>query len=170
MSVHLNPIIIDAERILSSRLYLTQPNNYGMIDIMKICKRCGKQEILHKIKVAKNCFRFWCETCCEHYDKWQHKKLVQCIRTRYHCAVSRCTDGSNPAYKDYGGRGIQVKFENVNNYINYIINDLKGNTLVKIRELDIDRIDNDGHYEKGNLRLVSHQENCHNRIRRKQVV
>lgn len=130
---------------------------------MKICKHCGKQKILHKIEIAKNCFRFWCDVCCEHYNKWQHKKLIQCIRSRYHNAVSRCTDGSNINYHNYGGRGIQCRFENVNDYIDHIINDLKGDTFVKIRELDIDRIDNDGHYEVGNLRLVTRSENLKNR-------
>ena len=59
-----------------------------------------------------------------------------------------------------------MRFKDVNEYIDHIINDLKGDTFVKIRELDIDRINNDGHYEAGNLRLVSHQENCRNRVKR----
>lgn len=134
---------------------------------MKICKHCGKQKTLHKIEVNKNHFRFWCETCCEHYNKWQYKKLIHCIRNRFAQQVSRCTDGSNPAYENYGGRGIQVKFKSSQEFIDHIINDLGCDTFVKIRGLEIDRIDNDGYYEIGNLRLVTRSENMRNTRKQK---
>lgn len=43
--------------------------------------------------------------------------------------------------------------------MNYVVDILK----VDPRGFDIDRIDNNGHYEKGNIRFVTHKENCNNR-------
>lgn len=50
-------------------------------------------------------------------------------------------------------------------YIPYIINELQ----VDPRNLTIDRINNDGHYERGNIRFVSYSENLKNR-RTKQIM
>jgi len=62
-------------------------------------------------------------------------------------------------YKDYGGRGIKVKFTSFEDFYNHIINTIK----IDPRGLTIDRIDNDGHYEKGNIRFVSRAENNRNK-------
>lgn len=74
----------------------------------------------------------------------------------------RCNNSRCGVYKNYGGRGIQNKFESLNEFRNYIINDLGYNDLNKIKKLEIDRIDNNGHYEKGNIRFITHKENCKN--------
>lgn len=132
---------------------------------MKICNHCGKQKPLIEIEIAKNCFRLWCKDCCAHYNKWQEKKLRQCLQTRFSGMISRCTDGTNPAYSDYGGRGIECRFNSSQELIDYITIDLGFDTLVKVKGLDIDRTDNDGHYESGNIQLVTRSENMKNRNR-----
>lgn len=75
---------------------------------------------------------------------WQFKKL----ENAYYHAKSRCCDKRHPRYLDWGGRGIKFNFANLRQFINYI--GIPENTT------DIlDRINNDGHYEIGNVRWTT---------------
>ena len=69
----------------------------------------------------------------------------------------------NKSYKNYGGRGIKVKFACFEDFFDYVVNELRADP----RGLTIDRIDNDGDYERGNIRFVSQVENLQNRRKRK---
>ncbi len=77
----------------------------------------------------------------------------------FHSMRRRCGDPDTHNYSRYGGRGIQNKFESLDTFRDYVINVL----WIDPRGLQIDRIDNDGHYEKGNIRFVTAKENCANR-------
>lgn len=70
---------------------------------------------------------------------------------------SRCQDPNSNAYKWYGARGIQVceRWQLFENFIE--------DMGIPNPGLTIDRIDNDGNYEPGNCRWVSHAENMRNR-------
>lgn len=72
-------------------------------------------------------------------------------RTEYRAfleAKRRCADSTRPNWKDYGGRGIQFKFTNFMEFYNEV--GAKPN-----RAYSLDRINNDGHYEVGNVRWAS---------------
>ena len=71
---------------------------------------------------------------------------------------ARCNNSHCPRYIDYGGRGVQVKFDSVIDLENYL-NSLPGFEP----DYEIDRIDNDGHYEVGNLRWTSRLVNSNNK-------
>lgn len=71
--------------------------------------------------------------------------------------IDRCSNVKATFYHRYGGRGIKVcdewlKFEN-------FYRDM-GEAP---RGLTLDRIDNNGNYQKDNCRWISHKENCNNR-------
>jgi len=73
----------------------------------------------------------------------------------------RCLVPSNPAYKNYGGRGIIIcdewlSFEKFHNWA--IANGYADN-------LEIDRINNNGNYEPCNCHWVTRKENAQNRKR-----
>ena len=93
-----------------------------------------------------------CQMCSRHrtYPKW--------LDRRFTAAKQRCTNPNDRGYRNYGARGIQFRFSSVKEACLYMIqtNGLPG------RELEIDRIDVNGHYEPGNLRWVTHQVNCMN--------
>ena len=71
----------------------------------------------------------------------------------------RCCNPKCKHYKNYGGRGIKCLFKNADEFVDYVINELQTDP----RGLTIDRINNEGHYEFGNIRFVSYSENLKNR-------
>lgn len=71
----------------------------------------------------------------------------------------RCTNTKNKDYKYYGGRGIKLCELWMNSYEEFI-------NSVGLRpspDLTIDRIDNDGNYEPGNVRWTTRRNQCLNR-------
>jgi hypothetical protein len=75
--------------------------------------------------------------------------------------IDRCTNSNCSTYHYYGGRGIKVceRWLNFENFLK--------DMGPRPTKLTIDRIDNDGNYEPGNCRWVTHKENCNNRHRKK---
>ena len=74
----------------------------------------------------------------------------------YQAAKSRCNKTNHPQYKYYGGRGILFLFENFENFFKEV-----GHKQTKTQSLD--RINNNGHYEPGNVRWATKQEQTLNR-------
>lgn len=73
--------------------------------------------------------------------------------------MQRCLNDKSTSYKNYGSRGISVseEFKNCEKFISYI------ESLPNYSEgKQIDRINNDGNYEKGNLRWATKQEQSFN--------
>lgn len=89
----------------------------------------------------------------------RRKTLQGFLRGTYANIKKRCNNENCKDYKYYGGRGIKCRFNSFDDFADYVINVLQ----VEPRGLTIDRIDNDGHYEKGNIRFVTQAENNNNR-------
>jgi hypothetical protein len=71
----------------------------------------------------------------------------------------RCLNPQSQAWADYGGRGIRICEEwarDFSSFINHV-----GPRPSPLHE--IDRIDNNGHYEPGNVRWSLRSPNCRNR-------
>jgi len=75
----------------------------------------------------------------------------------FNLARYRCTDPDNVRYHIYGGRGIQFKFESFSDFLMDV-----GFKPEPKRLYSIDRIDNDGHYEPGNVRWATAPEQRRN--------
>lgn len=73
-------------------------------------------------------------------------------------ALIRCTNPARPEYADYGGRGIKFKFRSFHQFFQHI-----GPKPSPAHTLD--RIDNNGHYEIGNVRWATVSEQLVNRRR-----
>lgn len=75
----------------------------------------------------------------------------------YVSARSRCNSVSSKSYRYYGGRGIQFRFAS---FLEFLAD-------VGRKPLDggysLDRIDNNGHYESGNVRWATAVEQRNNR-------
>lgn len=85
--------------------------------------------------------------------------IIGHLRRVFNGIKVRCNNLKCVAYKNYGGRGIKCLFESSDEFVDYVVNVLR----VDPRDLQIDRIDNDGDYVKGNIRFVTCSENCKNR-------
>lgn len=70
--------------------------------------------------------------------------------------VQRCTNPKNPAYHDYGGRGITccARWMSFENFL--------ADMGVKPDGLTLERKDNDGHYDVGNCRWATRAEQNRN--------
>jgi hypothetical protein len=76
----------------------------------------------------------------------------------------RCNALTNPMSVNYGQRGIECRFKSRGEFIRWVLENLPHPTY---RGVDIDRINNSGHYEPGNLRLVPRRVNlCNKRTNR----
>ncbi len=81
----------------------------------------------------------------------------------FHHINYRCINPNYKQYKDYGGRGIENRFGSLDEFRNYIVGTLGITTFEQIKGLQIDRIDNNGHYGEDNIRFVTPKENSNNR-------
>ena len=70
--------------------------------------------------------------------------------------VQRCTNPNNPAYHNYGGRGVTLcaRWREFENFLVDLVEQPEGMTL--------DRIDNDRGYEPNNVRWVTKADNTRN--------
>lgn len=75
----------------------------------------------------------------------------------YYKILDRCNKESDPAYKDYGERGIKNEFESFDHFYEWSMNNGYN------EELTIDRIDNDGNYSPFNCRWTTNVEQQHNK-------
>lgn len=71
-------------------------------------------------------------------------------------ARRRCENPKSQAYDRYGARGIKFKFSSFDEFITEI------GYRPSINH-SLDRIDNDGNYEKGNIKWSTYQEQANNR-------
>lgn len=87
------------------------------------------------------------ELCCECY------KAKSRLFHRVCRAFLRCNDPEDGFYKWYGERGILMKFATRQDMLEHLMTLPGWNDRV----LRLDRINNDGHYEPGNLRFITPQ-------------
>ncbi len=83
------------------------------------------------------------------------------LSQKLHGIKARCRKPSNPGYRHYGGRGIDIApdLESLADFLDYMVT-LPGHDDPA---LSLDRIDNNKGYEKGNLRFATKAVQMQNR-------
>jgi hypothetical protein len=78
----------------------------------------------------------------------------------FHDAKHRCLNPRDPFWKNYGGRGIKFLFESFEQFI-------AGLGPRPSPQHSLDRINNDGHYEPGNVHWATKSEQRRNQCKAK---
>lgn len=118
------------------------------------CK-CGLIRVQKGIRL-----RFGDSRCCRTCGSTKHNMAHSKTYTTWESMIQRCTNPKNWNYHHYGARGIKV-CDSWLNYENFL-----ADMGVRPQGLELDRIDNDGNYEKSNCRWTTHAVNINNRGRK----
>jgi hypothetical protein len=122
------------------------------MDFVRVKCDCGKIHVKRARKLLTN----WasCQGCKLLHDipDWLY---YRCCQQR-----DRCENTKNPGYANYGGRGIRFLFKSPREAAIWVAQNLGIH-----RTMHLDRINNDGNYEPGNLRYSTPPTNAqHTRI------
>ena len=77
----------------------------------------------------------------------------------YRNARNRCTNPNHEHWRNYGGRGIEFRFTSFNHFLEHV-----GHRPTPSHSLD--RINNEGHYEPGNIRWATPEQQYTNKRKR----
>ncbi len=135
---------------------------------LRICRDCGLEaetEEELELFVKGHGSKYNRENLCNHclYKRRQIKKRTDVryyLRFKFHGMKNRCYNSKNYWYSIYGGRGIIICQEWLNNPETFIEWALANGFQ---RGLQIDRIDNEGPYSPINCRWVTQQEQQRNK-------
>lgn len=105
-------------------------------------------------------------SCGRHHTQNQYyqslpEEIHTVLRRRYNrIQVATDQNGKNPAFAAYRRKGIENRFSSAEEFVRYVVETMPMDSYLGV---EIDRIDNSGHYEPGNLRIVTREENAQNR-------
>lgn len=136
------------------------------------CSRCGAISVRYygHVKFRPSCFNCLKISRQTEKDKKTAEKdllrnkkdamrIPEWLRIRAKGMQERCENQSHKHYKNYGGRGIEFRFVSARSCARWVLDNLGA-----CQSKELDRIDNNGHYEPGNLRWASKSLNgCNSR-------
>lgn len=128
-----------------------------------ICKcDCGKlKEISLSHLLSDKIKSCGCSKINEHFKT--HGLSNHSLHIVWMSMKQRCYNKNHKRYKDWGGRGISIDDNWINDFINFFNWSIKSGYK---KGLQIDRINNDGNYTPDNCRYVTAKVNSNNKRKR----
>jgi hypothetical protein len=120
---------------------------------------CGKTKAINSANLSSKhtqscgCLRDECQSALKHGASCRGKITPE--YQAFRAAKERCTNPKNKAYKYYGGRGIEFRFVSFEEFFAEI--------GLRPDAMSLDRIEVNGHYEKGNVRWATQSQQVQNR-------
>lgn len=125
---------------------LTQLRN-GHFEMMAECVHCGRKSKKYLDRLERG---IMVRCVCVARNSY-HDPRAYTLRTRFGAMRQRCEKDSHRNSTDYKGRGIKVLFTSVREFVTWALEKWPNSDFIG---LEFDRINNNGHYSKENLRLV----------------
>lgn len=120
--------------------------------VLTQCSGCGRIGWQYLENLTRGLSK-GCQSCS------RQRILPRWLDRRITAQKQRCENPNDRNYPNYGARGIRFDFPSVTAAGLYLIETFG----LPDRELEIDRIDNNGNYAPGNVRFVDRKTNCGNR-------
>ena len=133
-----------------------------------VCTKCGNEVLVQKSSLNRRPLSM-CKECS--FRQTRYNELISSwgkipdefdlyLRRKWQSIKTRCEDPCSRHWKRYGGRGIKLsdEFQDTRVFVEYVRSLPNAS-----RKLQLDRIDNNRGYERGNLRWVTGKDNCNNR-------
>ncbi len=109
---------------------------------------------IHKIVKKPDGVKYWYSGPV--YNRAIVSKSIRTAYQSWHDQKQRCEKSSCPAYKYYGAKGITLLYT-CREFIGWWLQEESKN---KFKKPTISRINHDGNYEFGNIKIEEHIENC----------
>lgn len=133
--------------IISDEIIREACGGLNRVYVRCVCPTCGEEKkILYTNLVGGR--TKGCRTCN------QPKRFPMWLYQRVQGQQQRCTNPKAAEWENYGARGIKFLFPSVADGVLWIMKNIGVH-----RELQLDRINNNGHYEPGNLRWSTQEQN-----------
>lgn len=130
---------------------IVRRNQGGRPHLLTECQGCGARSLKDYTSLTKG--YAGCRAC------GNRRSAPKWLVMRATSAKQRCTNPNDHSYARYGGRGIRFEFPSPTAMAVWVQENLGLH-----KDLELDRIDNDGHYAPGNLRYLSRKQNqCNKR-------
>ncbi len=142
--------------IISPQVIWLGQRDRRFMHVLCECVGCGYRSII-SLTNLKGGRTKGCRPCN------QPQRFPRWLYARANAMRQRCRNPKDRRYKDYGGRGIEFRFDSVTTCALWIKENL--GVPENAEFLHLDRKDNNGHYEPGNIRWATVALNQNNQRR-----